>query len=264
MYSAFRKRFVLLLFTLALCALFITGIAAQDQTATPDDVVEIGAPAEGSGETELSGEIDISIASNDVQTYQVLADAYTALHPNVTVSLELKPAAEGEAYLQFVRAQFATGAPRVSVIESPHFRDLAQEGLLLNWAPYLQQVNPYTSEKWEESFEDWALNLVRDPNTGEMYTMPYMSVQTFWVYNKRIFAEAGITDVPAQPTWDQLVEWSEKNQSVTVSVIVRTKGNKLNIQPYLVTSTHELRRLSDEQIITISDQEVALKVIPDG
>jgi DNA primase len=51
---------------------------------------------------------------------------------------------------------------------------------------------------------------------------------------------------------------------VTVSVIERTKGNKLNTQPYLVTSTRELRRLSDEQIITIRAQEVALKVIPDG
>jgi hypothetical protein len=51
---------------------------------------------------------------------------------------------------------------------------------------------------------------------------------------------------------------------VTVSVIERTKGNKLNTQPYLVTSTRELRRLSDEQIITINQQEVALKVIPDG
>jgi CHC2 zinc finger/Toprim-like len=51
---------------------------------------------------------------------------------------------------------------------------------------------------------------------------------------------------------------------VTVSVIERTKDNKLNTQPYLVTSTRELRRLSEEQIISIRDQEVALKVIPDG
>ncbi len=51
---------------------------------------------------------------------------------------------------------------------------------------------------------------------------------------------------------------------VTVSVIERTKGNRLNIQPYLVTNTRELRRLSDEQIITINDQEVALRVIPEG
>ncbi|MBA3869961.1 MAG: hypothetical protein H0X30_12510 [Anaerolineae bacterium] len=51
---------------------------------------------------------------------------------------------------------------------------------------------------------------------------------------------------------------------VTVSVIERTKGNKLNTQPYLVTSTRELLRLADEQIMTINNQEVALKVIPEG
>jgi DNA primase len=51
---------------------------------------------------------------------------------------------------------------------------------------------------------------------------------------------------------------------VTVSIIERTKGNKLNIQPYLVTSTRELRRLSNEQIITVNNQEIALKVIPEG
>jgi DNA primase len=51
---------------------------------------------------------------------------------------------------------------------------------------------------------------------------------------------------------------------VTVSIIERIKGNKLNIQPYLVTSTRELRRLSDEQIISINNQEIALKVIPEG
>jgi hypothetical protein len=51
---------------------------------------------------------------------------------------------------------------------------------------------------------------------------------------------------------------------VTVSIMERLRGNRLNIQPYLVTSTRELRRLSDEQIITINSQEVALKVIPEG
>jgi hypothetical protein len=51
---------------------------------------------------------------------------------------------------------------------------------------------------------------------------------------------------------------------VTVSVMERTKGKRLNIQPYLVTSTREMRRLSDEQIITVNEQEVALKVLPEG
>lgn len=213
MYQKLKRVLLFITLTTILFSLFITGVVAQDDTATPE-VIDIESPAEGGAETELSGEIVVSIASNDVQTFQALADAYTALHPNVTVNIELKPQGDEEGYLQFVRAQFAGGTPRVSIIESPHFRDLAQEGRLVNWASYLQQINPYTGTKWEDSFEDWALNLVRDPNTGEMYTMPYMSVQTFWVYNKRIFEEAGITDVPEQPTWSQLVEWAEKIKQV--------------------------------------------------
>jgi DNA primase len=51
---------------------------------------------------------------------------------------------------------------------------------------------------------------------------------------------------------------------VTVAIMERLKGNRLNIQPYLVTSTRELRRLTDEQIISLNGQEIALKVIPEG
>ena len=51
---------------------------------------------------------------------------------------------------------------------------------------------------------------------------------------------------------------------VTVSLLERTKKNCLNIQPYLVTSSRELKRVTDEQIISIDEQEVALRVVPEG
>jgi hypothetical protein len=51
---------------------------------------------------------------------------------------------------------------------------------------------------------------------------------------------------------------------VTISLRERTKSNRLNIQPYLVTSTRELIRLKDQQILTIHDQEIALRVVPEG
>ena len=51
---------------------------------------------------------------------------------------------------------------------------------------------------------------------------------------------------------------------VTVSLRERTKNNRLNVQPYLVTSTRELIRLKDQQILTIHDQEIALRVVPEG
>jgi hypothetical protein len=51
---------------------------------------------------------------------------------------------------------------------------------------------------------------------------------------------------------------------VTVSLLERTKKNRLNIQPYLVTSSRELKRVTDEQIISVNGKEIALRVIPEG
>ncbi|MBE2182400.1 MAG: hypothetical protein IAE89_03140 [Anaerolineae bacterium] len=51
---------------------------------------------------------------------------------------------------------------------------------------------------------------------------------------------------------------------VTVAVIERTVQKKLNTQPYLVTSSRQLLRLSEAQIVTLNEREVALRVIPDG
>ena len=181
--------------------------AAEEAAPADEEVVEIEESEEEA--MEMSGEIVISIASNDVQTYQAIADAYMEMHPNVDVLVELKPPGV-DAYLQWIRSQFTSEVPRVSLIESPHLREFAQEGRLVDWGPYLNKENPYTGETWEDSFQEWGLNLVRDPNTGQMFTMPYQSVQTFWVYNKDHFEQAAITDVPPRPTWDQFVEWNEK------------------------------------------------------
>ncbi|MBZ0276111.1 MAG: hypothetical protein K8I60_08205, partial [Anaerolineae bacterium] len=51
---------------------------------------------------------------------------------------------------------------------------------------------------------------------------------------------------------------------VAVSLLERTKRNRLNIQPYLVTSSRELKRVTDEQIISVDGKEIALRVIPEG
>ena len=48
-----------------------------------------------------------------------------------------------------------------------------------------------------------------------------MSNQTFWVYNKDIFDKVGITDVPEQPTWDQMVDWCEKIKAAGYTCIAQ-------------------------------------------
>jgi len=222
---------------------------AAAPTATPG-VVAIQKAEQA--QAELEGEIVISIQSSDVQTYQALADAYMKLHPKVKVLVELRPPGGEDSYLQWVRTQFAAGTPRVSVLENPHFLDLIQEGRILNWAPYMNKVNPYTGAKWEDSFETWALNLSRDQTTGELYYLPYMSNQTFWVYNKDAFKKAGITDVPPQPTWNQFVDWCAKLKAAGYICIAQEGvtdriwgGGKL---PWLMRSAMDQYRRSDVEL----------------
>jgi raffinose/stachyose/melibiose transport system substrate-binding protein len=183
-------------------------VGATDAVTTTDQVVDIQAGTQIT--TELEGQIVISLQSNDVQTYQALADAYMKLHPKVKVLVELKAPGGEDSYLQWIRTQFSAGTPRVSILESNHLLDLVQEGRLIDWAPYLNKINPYTGQKWEDGYDTWGLNLARDTSTGDLFYLPYMSNQTFWVYNKDIFKKAGITDVPAQPTWSQFVDWCKK------------------------------------------------------
>ena len=51
---------------------------------------------------------------------------------------------------------------------------------------------------------------------------------------------------------------------VTVSVVEQTKDNRLNTQLYLVTSSRELVRVGDAQIIPLNGKEIALRVLPEG
>jgi DNA primase len=51
---------------------------------------------------------------------------------------------------------------------------------------------------------------------------------------------------------------------ITVSIMERTTHNRLNLQPYLVTSKRELRRLDDQQVIPLNGHEAALRVVPEG
>ena len=75
----------------------ITGRSAFAQDGTPPaadgGLVDISAPStpEVGATGELSGTITISVQGNDTQTYQALADAYTAINPGVTVEVEIRP-----------------------------------------------------------------------------------------------------------------------------------------------------------------------------
>ena len=66
------------------------------------------------------------------------------------------------------------------------------------------------------------------------------------------------------PVVSPALGFSDNLALVTVSLRERTKGNRLRIQPYLVTSGREMIRLNGQQILSVGGQEIALRVVPEG
>jgi raffinose/stachyose/melibiose transport system substrate-binding protein len=192
---------------------------AQDGTPPADDggLVDIAAPStpEAGATGELSGTITISVQGNDTQTYQALADAYTALNPGVTVEVEIKPS---EGYPEFLRSQFAAGTPEVSLVNGNVVADLIQAKKFLDLSAYLDKTNPYTGAPWRDSMDETAIANMVNPTTGEMYTLNLETVQVLWFYNEAAFEKAGILEEARalaqteknQPTWSQFMGWCDK------------------------------------------------------
>jgi raffinose/stachyose/melibiose transport system substrate-binding protein len=193
------------------------GSSASAQESTPEEggLVEIATPAGGGAASTLSGTIVIAVQSTDTQTYQALADGYKALNPGVEVRVELKPP---DGYQEFIRAQFASGTPEVSIVNGNVVADLIQDKRFVDMSAYLDQVSPYTETPWRDSMDATAIQNMANPVTGEIYTLNLETVQVLWFYNKTAFEKAGIlaeaeelakTD-KNQPTWDQFMGWCDK------------------------------------------------------
>lgn len=192
--------------------------AAQDATPGAEGgLVEIEEPSTPvAGEDRgLSGTITISVQGNDTQTYQALADAYTALNPGVEVKVEIKPS---DGYQEFIRAQFASGTPEVSLVNGNVVADLITAKKFLDLSAYLDKTDPYTGTPWRDTMDATSIQNMTNPTTGEIYTLNLETVQVLWFYNESAFEKAGILEEARalaqtdknQPTWDQFLGWCDK------------------------------------------------------
>lgn len=220
-----KKRVLCSMLTLALTVLALGGCqvttapsssssvepASSGSDASQGAASQSQAPAEGGGWT---GEIRFyaqgytpktpdAVNPNPPTMLQTFADEYAAQHPGVTITFIDLP---GDAVrAEWIRTQAAAGQLPDVVYELSHNvgSQLPKE-MFQPIDPYLERDTPYVpGKKWGETFNDVVLQ-VTQIGDGAHYVISGDYVETGIYYNKKMFADAGITDLPKN--WEEFVE----------------------------------------------------------
>jgi raffinose/stachyose/melibiose transport system substrate-binding protein len=145
--------------------------------------------------------------------WQAMADAYTALHPNVTINITVM---ENEAFKAAIQTNLQAGdVPDLfqswgggglrEQVEAGLVRDITDES-----ASFIGDLNPGATGLYQVD--------------GKQYGIPFnLGMVGFW-YNKDLFAQAGIDAPPA--TWDELLADVQALKDAGITPIAVGAGDK--------------------------------------
>ena len=132
---------------------------------------------------------------------QKLADEYTALHPHVKFNIQT--VGGGADYGAALRAQFASGnAP-----------DIFNNGGYTEAEVWLEHLEDLSDQPWVENVFDSA----KEPMTidGKIYGQPLNLEGYGFIYNKDLFEQAGITELPK--TLNELEAVAQKLEAANIT-----------------------------------------------
>ncbi|MGW2371572.1 MULTISPECIES: extracellular solute-binding protein [Kitasatospora] len=134
---------------------------------------------------------DTSNATNEAPNYQELAKKFEAANPNIKVNFVNVPFDQAQNKLQ--TAMGAKGAPDVFRSDVGWTAAFAKAGFLepLDGTPAAADASAFQPSLIQQAKYD-----------GKLYGVPLVTDTLGFLYNKDLFAKAGITDAPK--TWDEL------------------------------------------------------------
>ena len=168
---------------------------ASDSPAATEAPAGSEAPAASEAPSGETVEIDWwHIQNNDpgLSDWQAMADAYTALHPNVKINITVMA---NEAFKAAIQTNIQAGdVPDL-------FQSWGGGGLRDQVAAGVVRDITDESAAFVGDLGEGAVNLYQVD--GVQYGIPYNAGMVGFWYNKDLFTEAGITAPPA--TWDELI-----------------------------------------------------------
>jgi ABC-type glycerol-3-phosphate transport system substrate-binding protein len=130
-----------------------------------------------------------------------IVNGYMKLHPNVTIAVDDSKMGGTD----WIQAKYiAQDLPDIYAYNYDYIIQNYWKEWSISLNSMLDRPNPYVSgnQHWKDMFDPNMLNIVKAPD-GNYYSIIYDSVGTELFYNKKLFADAGITSEPK--TWAEFM-----------------------------------------------------------
>ena len=159
------------------------------------------------------------------ETYRKWCDAYTALHPNITFNIT-----SGSYDDHFMKLGMAL--PNKTGPHLFHMHNGFTDQFMANLKPYDPAVFPLEDLREDYTFVDESLY------SGNMYYQGLAVMSCGVFYNKKMWAEAGLTENDIPKTWDDLAAAAVKLTQYDENGKVKVAGfnyNEMSME-YLITA----------------------------
>ncbi len=201
-----------------------TGDAGKNEPAAgggsaPSTEAAGGDSAEADGGAADTGDIDISgttirFASSSMkdEATQAVWDEILANYQEVSGVEVIMENFENSEFRTWVTTQYAANnAPDVMDMNYSWAWDDYTKGYLLNLDDYMDQSNPYNGDTTlRDTMSDILMLQAKNPDNGSIPGLPSRVLGVKIIYNKQMFDDAGITELPA--TYDELIDCCKKLQ----------------------------------------------------
>ncbi|MFI5530878.1 extracellular solute-binding protein [Kitasatospora sp. NPDC051853] len=226
------------------------GIAASALVAAlAVTMAACGSSGSGSDDKAASGPVtitywDTSNATNEAPNYEALVKKFEAANPNIKVKFENVPFDQAQNKLQ--TAMGATGAPDAFRAEVGWTSAFAKAGFLepLDGTPALADKAAFQPSLIQQAtFE------------GKVYGAPLVTDTLGLLYNKELFAKAGITKAPA--TWDELkTAAAQVKEKTGADGFFQRAGDGYYAMPYLLGEGTDMVDAKGKKV-TVNSPEAA-------
>ena len=149
----------------------------------------------------LSGTININLSGNNQDVWQRHGPRLRSNSSQCEGGSRYQAA--NANYADYISSGFAAGTPSFDLVYANQNASLLNAGKFIDFAPYLNQPDPYIGGKpWKDAIDLRAM-LASNGSSTKINVLNLETVQVLWFYNKAIFQKAGIANPPT--TWNELL-----------------------------------------------------------